>query len=107
MAESLRNINAWLRDFPQDGHSLAVGEGGLELVVLDEKNREVGSIEIGGVPEKDWISRFSEDAERELIEDGVDTACAGDIAGEAESIIREHLGKSPSSGSNRETPNHG
>lgn len=86
MAEPLKDVYDWLKTFPDQGHTLAVGDLGLELVVLDQFNREVGTFEIGGVP--DWISQFADGSADELIADGMEPGCACGIAADAERIIR-------------------
>jgi len=88
MAEPLKDIRDWLETFPDQGHTLAVGDMGLELLVLDQFNREVGTFEIGGVP--DLISKFADDAAEELMIDGMEPGVACGIAADAERIIRSH-----------------
>ena len=52
MAELLEDIEKWLRGFDSKGLKLAVGDGGLEIVVIDRRNQVLGFYEIGGVPMK-------------------------------------------------------
>jgi len=52
MATSVEVIQDWLNNQAPE-HGIAVDDGGLTLVILDEKNEIIDEYEIGGIPEDD------------------------------------------------------
>ncbi len=88
MAEPLKDIREWLESFPARGHSLAVGDKGLELVVLDRFNRRAGTFEIGGTPDR--IPQLPDGPAGDLTEDGMEPGCVCEISADAEHVTRTH-----------------